>query len=71
MTQRLKKTIENRFPGNTILDEELITGYDGKIRYDMELRKDIYDKMTKWIKQRSNKVFVYLCMEDSSLHNQT
>ena len=70
MTQGLKKTIENRFPGNTILDEELISGYDDKVRYDLTERKDIYQKMVKWIRQRSHKVFVYLCMEDSKLNNE-
>ncbi len=70
MTQMLKKTIENRFPGNTILDEELFTGYDDKIRYDLAVRKDIYDKMTRWIRQRNRNVFVYLCMEDAKLNNE-
>jgi spore photoproduct lyase len=60
----LKKVIENRFPENKILDTELILGFDNKLRYDSELRFSIYEKMKNWIKKRSQKIWVYLCMEN-------
>ena len=58
-----KKVIENRFPDNGILDEELVLGFDGKLRYYQALRLSIYKKMSDWIKKRAPKVWLYLCME--------
>ncbi|MFC1590684.1 radical SAM protein [Candidatus Omnitrophota bacterium] len=59
----LKKVIENRFPSNTILDGELLPGFDGKMRYSREARYTVYGDMIRWIRARSKRVFVYLCME--------
>ncbi len=67
MMPSLKKIIENRFPENTILDGELIKGYDGKLRYEKSLRLEIYKKMVSLIKEKSKDVYVYLCMEDKTL----
>ncbi|MFC1522674.1 radical SAM protein [Elusimicrobiota bacterium] len=60
----LKKIIENRFPESKMLDEEMLLGFDGKMRYDERLRRVIYSKMLGWIKKRAKNVPVYLCMED-------
>jgi len=60
----LKTIIENRFPENTILDEELILGFDGKMRYRKTARLEIYNKISEWIKKRAPEVFFYLCMEE-------
>lgn len=64
----LKKTIENRFPQNSILDEELTLGFDGKLRYEISLRREIYRKMAGWIRKRAalREPIVYLCMEEDS-----
>ncbi|MBN1405316.1 MAG: hypothetical protein JW946_02215 [Candidatus Omnitrophica bacterium] len=59
----LKKIIENRFPGNTILDGELFLGFDNKMRFSDKVRYGIYENMRGWIKQRSKGPFVYTCME--------
>ncbi len=67
MTNSLRKAIENRFPDNTILDEEMILGHDQKIRYDHRTRSTIYQNMTKWIRQHHSDVKLYLCMEEKSL----
>lgn len=67
MTPRLKKIIENRFPDNTILDEEFFTGHDGKLRYPDELRVLLYKNMTSWIRKRCKDVPIYLCMEEKSM----
>ncbi|MEA3346553.1 MAG: hypothetical protein U9Q21_00495 [Candidatus Auribacterota bacterium] len=64
---RLKKVIENRFPESDLLNEEIILGYDEKLRYRYEKRRDIYKKMMTWIQKRSKKVKIYLCMEDHSM----
>lgn len=61
----LKKIIENRFPQTRILDGELFPGFDGKMRYRDKVRADIYRKMNTWIKKRSKRVFIYLCMENA------
>lgn len=64
MTSDLKKTIEVRFPDNTILDETLIPGYDQKLRYPRALRTEIFTHMRQWIVRRAPDVYLYLCMED-------
>lgn len=63
----LKKIIENRFPGNKILDEELLKGYDGKLRYPYKIRLEIYQGILKMLSKRSKKLRVYLCMEDARM----
>ena len=67
MNSVLKKTIENRFPKNTILDEELVLGSEDKIRYAASVRQNMYEKMTFWIRKRSQDVKVYLCMEEKDM----
>lgn len=64
MTPAQKKTIENRFPVNTILDAELLTAEDGKLRYAHRRRVDIYRKMTSWLAEKAHpSTQIYLCME--------
>ena len=69
MPTHLKQVIENRFPENTVLDGELISKYDKKLRYPWRVRKEIYEKMKGWIRQKSKKVTLYLCMEEKSMFN--
>lgn len=61
---RLKQVIERRFPENKILDEELIFGYDNKLRYPKTLRLSIYRHIIKSIRMHSGNVKIYLCMEE-------
>jgi len=61
---RLKSVIENRFPKNRLLDEEMVLGFDNKLRYPDFLRRAIYKNMLSWIRKRSKKANLYLCMED-------
>ena len=63
----LKTIIENRFPENEILDEELLHGYDQKLRYPYGLRLEIYKFLLGEFKKHSKKLPVYLCMEESSM----
>jgi len=69
MTQNQKQIIENRFPNNKILDEELYLGFDNKLRYSLLRRESIYKKMKKWIRAYSQEVPIYLCMEKKSLYD--
>ncbi|MDD5668671.1 MAG: hypothetical protein PHE58_01385 [Candidatus Omnitrophica bacterium] len=64
----LKKIMENRFPENKILDEEMILGFDGKMRYPDSLRITMYSGILSDIRERSKKTFVYLCMEARAVH---
>ena len=63
----LKPVIERRFPQNTILDEELIPGYDNKLRYTSAIRYSIYEKMLEMLFKHSRRLNVYLCMEERDL----
>ena len=62
-----KKIIEHRFPENSILDEELMIGYDRKLRYSGSVRYKIYKKLLAELFKRSRKLPVYLCMEERSM----
>jgi len=64
---RLKQIIEKRFPQNKILDEELIPGYDNKLRYPYKLRYEIYKEILQMLFKHSRKLKVYLCMEESAM----
>lgn len=69
MPVELKKTIENRFPENKILNGELLL--DGtKLRYIEQQRVNIYKTIVERIKKYSNKIKIYLCMENSSVWNK-
>ncbi len=68
-TPALKKVIETRFPHNTILDEELILDFDGKMRYPKRIRDEMIRKMERWIRAHSKDVIVYPCMEEPAVWN--
>ncbi|MFH1854113.1 MAG: spore photoproduct lyase family protein [Candidatus Omnitrophota bacterium] len=61
---RVKQIIESRFPANKILDEELVPGFDNKLRYPYGIRRQIYEHMLSLLSKYSKKIPVYLCMED-------
>jgi len=63
----LKQVIETRFPGNKILDEELVYGFDNKLRYPRNIRIEIYSFILKILKRYSKNLPVYLCMEDLTM----
>jgi spore photoproduct lyase len=63
----VKRTIEMRFPGNNILNQELVRGFDNKLRYPYSIRYKIYKSMLGMLRKHSRKLSIYLCMEDSSM----
>jgi spore photoproduct lyase len=63
----LKQVIENRFPNTKILNQELLPGYDCKLRYHHNIRYKIYKCLIEQISKHSKKVPVYLCMEDKEM----
>lgn len=66
----LKNTIIERFPKSKIVYEEQLTGIDGKSRYFVDLRVDVYKKMLGWLRDAGDDVFVYLCMESKKVWNR-
>lgn len=66
-TPSLKDIIEGRFPENKILNEELIVGYDQKLRYTDKLRYEIYQTILKIFQKHKKNLPIYLCMEEKSL----
>ncbi len=65
MPASLKTVIENRFPDTKILNGELLLGNDYKLRYEENLRAQIYSYMNNLIKSKKTNTVVYLCMEES------
>src|SRR4030042_461380 len=66
----LKSRIQARFPGSSILGEEMIRGLDGKMRCLRPLRTEAYRKMAGWLKDLEPELFVYLCMESPAVWEQ-
>ncbi len=60
----LKKVIENRFPQNKFLDEELILDFDGKLRYSKILRDNLISVIAGFIRKKLKRVLIYPCMEE-------
>jgi len=63
----IKRIIETRFPDNKMLDEELVLGYDNKLRYPYGIRYNIYNTLIQKMLQHSKKLPIYLCMEEKSM----
>lgn len=63
----LKKIIEARFPGNDILDAEMVLGFDDKLRYPDHLRYRIYRTLIDALNKDSLILPIYLCMEERSM----
>jgi spore photoproduct lyase len=59
----LKNVIEGRFPKSRITAAEMIRGLDGKMRYPKPLRVEMYRRIFARIREKSDGVFVYFCME--------
>ncbi len=66
----LKTVIEKRFPENKILDEELLLGYDNKLRYSDKMRYGVYSYMISAIRGHSNDIELYLCMENKKMRGE-
>ena len=66
-SRELKKTVENRFPNNTILDGEFLLEFDGKMRYPQVLRQEVYQFFIPLLRKLFPHTHVYICMEDPAL----
>ena len=66
-TPQLKKIAEERFPRTQLFSEEFIRGYDGKMRYIKPIREKLLSTIRKLIRNYSDDIPIYLCMENSSI----
>lgn len=66
-SRELKKCIESRFKNNTILDQEFLLDFDGKMRYPKQIRKEIYEYLFPKLKEAFPNTYVYLCMEEPDM----
>jgi spore photoproduct lyase len=64
---QLKPIIEKRFPETAIIYDEFVPGLDNKLRYFKPLRVEMYQKMLSWIREFSQDVVVYFCMESKDV----
>ncbi|MBU0684118.1 MAG: spore photoproduct lyase family protein [Candidatus Omnitrophota bacterium] len=63
-TPGLKQAAEQRFSENNMFYRgEFFVDELGKFRYPKELRIDMYNKMTNWIRSFKTHAWIYLCME--------
>ncbi|MBN2057387.1 MAG: hypothetical protein JW782_01140 [Candidatus Saganbacteria bacterium] len=67
----LKRIISDKFPGSRLMDHEFEQAEDGKLRYALPVRLELFNTLYQLIRQRSNTVLVYLCMETSALWQLT
>ncbi|HOW27400.1 MAG TPA: DNA photolyase [Elusimicrobiota bacterium] len=68
ITPFMREQIPRVFPKAKVTTEELVRGYDGKLRYLRPIRHGLYSHMLSEIRRKSKgkDVFVYLCMEDAA-----
>ncbi len=66
--RELKRFIETRFADNTILDEEFLLDFDGKLRYPAEVRKEVYCFIMPLLQKHFPNTYIYMCMESAALN---
>jgi len=59
----LKSIMQSRFPKSKLSLAEWVSGTDGKTRYFKPRRIEIYKRMVRFIRDRTQHVALYLCME--------
>jgi spore photoproduct lyase len=62
-----REIIREAFPGQGLTADEMFPGPDGKFRYLKKERAAAYSALLERIRSRTDKPFVYLCMETESL----
>ncbi len=59
----LDKIIDYRFPDSNIIYNEFFKCSDGKMRYFIRVRENIYKNMIYMLKAKDHNLHIYLCME--------
>lgn len=65
----LKGIIQERFPDSSITFDKMRVGEDGKMRYPVKMRTEIFGRMHALIRSCSQDVYVYLCMESAEVRD--
>jgi spore photoproduct lyase len=55
--------IMERFPASRIAAQEMVRAPDGKLRYFIGLRQELYGRLKEWLDAAAPGALVYLCME--------
>lgn len=64
---QFRDVMRANFPDETISDAEFVQCPDGKMRYPKPVRRDIYRKLLKMIRNRAADPYVYMCMESADM----
>ena len=67
----LRDLVRKRFPKSRVPCGEFVPGHHGKDRYFRPIREEMYRKMRSWIHAEAPEVFVYLCMENRLVWEQS
>lgn len=62
-----KEDMRTKFPRETLTLEEMFPGQDGKYRYFMKKRVELYRQMKAKLDSYITKTYLYLCMESSDV----
>jgi len=63
----LKRIIQERFSRSSITFDKMMVGEDGKMRYPVQMRAEMFGKMQALIRSGWPHVYVYLCMESAEV----
>jgi spore photoproduct lyase len=66
----LRPLIWRRFPASRLADQEMVLAPDGKLRYFISLRVEMYTRMREWLAHAAPGALVYLCMESPRVWHQ-
>lgn len=64
---RLKESALRRYPGTRIYFDDFIRGMDGKIRYFIDLRMEMYRSIVAEIRRHDPQAALYFCMESEDV----
>jgi spore photoproduct lyase len=68
---RLKAVAQATFPHTAIYTGEFVPGLDGKMRYLQEIRLELYGRLVGWLREYSQDLCLYFCMESPSVWNRS
>ncbi len=66
----LQKIMEQRFEHSRAIYDEFFQSPDGKMRYFIQIREQIYKTMLSFFRDIDPQLFVYLCMEGKYMWNR-
>ncbi len=68
--QPFQKVLPERFPESPILYQEFLESPDGKMRYFIKIREQLYQTILAMLKEKDANLFTYLCMEGKHVWNK-